>query len=254
MYEIPNSPCARRGRIRRKQPIEVLNDSSWEQLAELTQSSFSIRFKVRGGFRQTQQRTCCRVGVSIRFKVRGAPRELGPQGSVCSEKFQSASRFAVLPEFVAVAVKCAASASFNPLRGSRCSQSTASAPAWIRERFNPLRGSRCSQSLPHDTPSRQAPLPRSYTPPPLTPSEQRTESVLNGVNPLVKWHTHLRLFLVVLQHPCPRVSPRCPVAGSWASSSESTSGRVPSRGAGSGPGRGRVCCSAAGSGFDTAVR
>ena len=132
----------------------------------------------------------------------------------------------MLPEFVAVAVKCAASASFNPLRGSRCSQSTASAPAWIRERFNPLRGSRCSQSLPHDTPSRQAPLPRSYTPPPLTPSEQRTESVLNGVNPLVKWHTHLRLFLVVLQHPCPRVSPRCPVAGSWASSWDSTSGGV----------------------------
>ena len=92
--------------------------------------------------------------------------------------------------------------------------------------FNPLRGSRCSQSLPHDTPSRQAPLPRSYTPPPLTPSEQRTESVLNGVNPLVKWHTHLRLFLVVLQHPCPRVSPRCPVAGSWASSWDSTSGGV----------------------------
>ena len=69
-------------------------------------------------------------------------------------------------------------------------------------------------------------MPRSYTPPPLTPSEQRTESVLNGVNPLVKWHTHLRLFLVVLQHPCPRVSPRCPVAGSWASSSDSTSGGV----------------------------
>jgi len=97
-------------------------------------------------------------------------------------------------------------------------------------------------------------LPRSYTPPLLTPSEQRTESVLNGVKPLVKCHTHLRLFLVVLQHPCPRVSPRCPVAGSWASSSDSTSGRVPSRGAGSGPGRGRVCCSAAGSGVDTAVR
>ena len=52
MYEIPNSPCARRGQIRRKQPIEVLNDSSWEQLAELTQSSFSIRFKVHDGSRR----------------------------------------------------------------------------------------------------------------------------------------------------------------------------------------------------------
>ena len=123
-----------------------------------------------------------------------------------------------------------------------------------RYSFNPLRGSRCFQTLPHDTLSRQALLRRFYTPPLLTPSNQGTEPVLNGVKPLVKCHTHLRLFLVALQHPCPRVSPRCPAAGSWASSSESTSGRVPSRGAGSGPGRGRVCCSAAGSGFDTAVR
>ena len=77
MYEIPNSPCARRGRIRRKQPIEVLNDSSWEQLAELTQSSFSIRFKVRGGFRHCGY---CNGGrndhVSIRFEVRGGSRLL----------------------------------------------------------------------------------------------------------------------------------------------------------------------------------
>ena len=143
---------------------------------------------------------------------------------------------------------------FNPLRGSRCFQTTDSRTVTQEERFNPLRGSRCFQTLPHDTLSRQALLRRFYTPPLLTPSNQGTEPVLNWVKPLVKWHTHLRLFLVVLQHPCPRVSPRCPAAGSWASSSESTSGRVPSRGAGSCPGRGRVCCSAAGSGFDTAVR
>ena len=170
--------------------------------------------------------------VSIRFEVRGASRrhllERGFDGRY----------------------------SFNPLRGSRCFQTssmmalTCLAPLC----FNPLRGSRCFQTLPHDTLSRQALLRRFYTPPLLTPSNQGTEPVLNGVKPLVKCHTHLRLFLVALQHPCPRVSPRCPAAGSWASSSESTSGRVPSRGAGSGPGRGRVCCSAAGSGFDTAVR
>ena len=58
------------------------------------------------------------------------------------------------------------------------------------------------------------------------PSNKRTEPALNGVKPLVKCHTHLRLFLVVLQHPCLRVSSRCPVAGSWASSSDSTSGGV----------------------------
>ena len=57
MHEIPNSPCTRRGRIRRKQPIEVLNDSSREQLAKLSQSSFSIRFKIRGGFRRRRLRS-----------------------------------------------------------------------------------------------------------------------------------------------------------------------------------------------------
>ena len=35
---------------------------------------------------------------------------------------------------------------------------------------------------------------RFYTPPLLTPSNKRTEPVLNGVKPLVKCHTHLRLF------------------------------------------------------------
>ena len=66
MYEIPNSPCTRRGRMRRKQSIEVLNDSSWEKLAELTQSSFSIRFKVRGGsgpypLARRPDKPCCGV-------------------------------------------------------------------------------------------------------------------------------------------------------------------------------------------------
>ena len=53
---------------------------------------------------------------------------------------------------------------------------------------------------------------RFYTPPLLAPSHKRTEPVLRGVQPLVTCHTHLRLFLVVLQHPCPRVSPKPPAA------------------------------------------
>ena len=117
--------------------------------------------------------------VSIRFEVRGASRrhllERGFDGRY----------------------------SFNPLRGSRCFQTssmmalTCLAPLC----FNPLRGSRCFQTLPHDTLSRQALLRRFYTPPLFTPSNKRTEPVLNGVKPLVKWHTHLRLFLAVLQPP-----------------------------------------------------
>ena len=61
--------------------------------------------------------------------------------------FQSASRFAVLPDIAITAI------------------------LWVVSGFNPLRGSRCSQTLPHDTPSRQALLRRFYTPPLLTPSE-----------------------------------------------------------------------------------
>ena len=72
MYEIPNSPGARRGRIRRKQPIEVLNDSSWEQLAELTQSSFSIRFKVRGGFRPEKPAEISNVRLAFQSALRFA--------------------------------------------------------------------------------------------------------------------------------------------------------------------------------------
>ena len=123
MYEIPNSPCTRRGRIRRKQPIEVLKDSSWEQLAELTQSSFSIRFKVRGGsrgrgpggvpsgshvsirfkvrggFRPEKQVSYGSLVVSIRFKVRGGfRRQLEPTPSGCKQSFQSALRFAVVSD------------------------------------------------------------------------------------------------------------------------------------------------------------
>ena len=123
MYEIPNSPCARRGRIRRKQPIEVLNDSSWEQLAELTQSSFSIRFKVRGGFRPAKPAEISNVRlafqsalrfaaisdamvvglaligsyVSIRFKVRGDFR-LADMPEWVGYTFQSALRFTVVSD------------------------------------------------------------------------------------------------------------------------------------------------------------
>ena len=56
---------------------------------------------------------------------------------------------------------------------------------------------------------------RFYTPPLLTPSNKRTEPILNGVKPLVRCHTYLRLFLVVLQHPCLRVSPNPPAADIW---------------------------------------
>jgi len=48
---------------------------------------------------------------------------------------------------------------------------------------------------------------------PLHPSNKRTEPVLNGVKPLVKWHTHLRLFLVVLQHFCLRGVSKMPGRG-----------------------------------------
>ena len=54
----------------------------------------------------------------------------------------------------------------------------------------------------------QALLRCSYTPLLLTSSNKRTETVLNGAKLLVECHTHLRLFWVVLQHPCPRVSPK----------------------------------------------
>ena len=137
----------------------------------------SIRFEVRGASRPVHRAAGHIRLVSIRFEVRGASRHEGTLPITRPLEFQSASRFAVLPD-----------SSVLPGRRRHLG-------------FNPLRGSRCFQTLPHDTLSRQALLPRSYTPPLLTPSEQRTESVLNGVKPLVKWHTHLRLFLVVLQPP-----------------------------------------------------
>ena len=82
MYEIPDSLCARGVQARRNQSDEVLDDSSWEQLAELTQSSFSIRFKVRGGFRLGRKYRIPGGRVSIRFKVRGGFRRVGQWNNV----------------------------------------------------------------------------------------------------------------------------------------------------------------------------
>ena len=78
--------------MRGKHSIEVLNDSSWEKLAELTQSSFSIRFKVRGGFRRGNYRAYLK-----------------------GNRLQSALRFAVVPDFVHLPRRKGGSRCFNPL-------------------------------------------------------------------------------------------------------------------------------------------
>ena len=72
----------------------VWNGSSW------ILHRVSIRFKVRGASRPRKGSSCEKktAGVSIRFKVRGASRRETPKRLGNRLKFQSALRFAVLPD------------------------------------------------------------------------------------------------------------------------------------------------------------
>ena len=151
--------------------------------------------------------------------------------------------------------KAVAGASFNPLQGSRWFQTSGGCiNHWL---ISPFQSASGFAVVPDPTPwhavlTSPVVVVLHTTPPhPLQQADRTCPQW--GKTPSQVPYTP-EAVLAVLQHPCLGVSPRCPVAGSWASSSESTSGRVPSRGAGSDPGRGRVCCSAAGSSFDTAVR
>ena len=153
----------------------------------------SIRFKVRGASRRQlhSQEVVERATVSIRFKVRGASRPIVGSGIV--KKMIVSIRFKVRGA--------------SRLRGVVRPRTTVHR---VSIRFK-VRGA----SRPYPLARRpDKPCCGGFTHHPSSPpSNQRTEPVLKGVKPLVKCHTHLKPFLVVLQHPCPGVSPKHP-AGS----------------------------------------
>jgi len=135
----------------------------------------SIRFKVHGASRpSTMPRSSCETNACFNplrgsryfqtFRHSGCPGceycnkfqsasrfavlpDLVMERSRNDQKFQSASRFAVLPDLKKEKRLCSKGGSFNPLRGSRCFQ-TSSTPteSTFRAGFNPLRGSRCFQT------------------------------------------------------------------------------------------------------------
>ena len=134
----------------------------------------SIRFKVHGASRpSTMPRSSCETNACFNplrgsryfqtFRHSGCPGceycnkfqsasrfavlpDLVMERSRNDQKFQSASRFAVLPDLKKEKRLCSKGGSFNPLRGSRCFQTNLSAHTAGISCFNPLRGSRCFQT------------------------------------------------------------------------------------------------------------
>ena len=82
----------------------------------------SIRFEVRGGSRHKFARMSGVMFVSIRFEVRGGSRRTRSTGGSGRSKFQSALRFAVVPDFltpIGVTVPIIVSIRFEVRGGSR---------------------------------------------------------------------------------------------------------------------------------------
>ena len=100
----------------------------------------SIRFEVRGGSRHKFARMSGVMFVSIRFEVRGGSRRTRSTGGSGRSKFQSALRFAVVPDFltpIGVTVPIIVSIRFEVRGGSRqrLSQIVQSAHNYVSIRF-----------------------------------------------------------------------------------------------------------------------